>query len=232
MSSIAFHDQNGETAYLHGSERSWMNALAGSVAWAVVPTELEHLRLTFQFGSDRPVFNDHDGTPLSSFSLELNTALVLGSDPVALAARLHGQCELHAYVEGPHREWLAGLMEAGRACGVYRPDQGWESVIELLRARADAPVVTSYSVGDSFPTTHVIQDDPPVWTPTEIDEWGEPNWDAWYDLPTAEQWALCMTALRARPEMLLELSPGNLRRRFGHARSLVDLFCVPAAVAP
>ena len=84
-----------------------------------------------------------DGEAVNVFSATLNTAIVMGSDPIILSARLHGQCEIHTYVEGSNRRWLAGIIEQGRKSGIFRADSGWEDVIEHLRERDDEPVVTS-----------------------------------------------------------------------------------------
>jgi hypothetical protein len=90
------------------------------------------------------------GRDLDVFSIHLNTAMVLGGDELRLLARLHGQCEIHAHVEGEHLPWVAEIIERGLASGLYRRSMGWEELVPFLR-RADGPVVTSYSVCDSFP---------------------------------------------------------------------------------
>ena len=86
-----------------------------------------------------------------TFSVILNTALAIGNDALRLFARLHGQCELHAWIDGPNRAWAADIIDTGRAAGLYRADQGWEAVAKFLRSSKRGPVVTSYSVCDTFP---------------------------------------------------------------------------------
>ena len=162
-----------------GWERAWMGCFVRNIAAAFLPmtrgelvarinpahqlagetantgqrllADRVNLELSHGF-SGRQVLADHDGTPLRGFDLQLNTVLAFGSDPACLFARLDGQCELHAYVEAPHRAWLAAVIEAGRASGLYRVGAGWEDVVALLRSRDDEPVVTSYSVTESFPS--------------------------------------------------------------------------------
>ncbi|MBG0818350.1 hypothetical protein [Planomonospora sp. ID82291] len=107
------------------------------------------------------------GCKVSTFELALNTALQVGSAGVKLAARVYGQAEIHAFVEGPNRAWLAGVIDQGLAEGVlrrgFRPgsgidrgpvaawvETGWAAVTELLRARDDEPVVLSSTLGDTF----------------------------------------------------------------------------------
>jgi hypothetical protein len=148
---------------------------------------------------------------LGSWLFTLNTAIAVGNDPVRFLTRVHAQCELHAWVDGPDREWLAGIITAGLRSGVYRPGMGWDNVIALLLVRDDEPVVMSHSVTDQFPnpyaTTLVVGEDP----------------DAWYDLPTSEKWAGSMEWLRSQPGGL-QITPANLASlRFGHGLTVFDL---------
>ena len=72
-----------------------------------------------------------------------NTALVVGDDAVKLAVRLHMQAD-EAYVEGRNRSWLANIIAKGlEAGGVFRPDQGWSEVKELLRQTDSIALVAS-----------------------------------------------------------------------------------------
>jgi hypothetical protein len=147
-----------------------------------------------------------DGKRVDTFAAALNTAYVMGSDAVKLMARLHGQCELHAYVEGANRAWLAGIIERGREARVLRPKMGWEAAAEFLRSREDCPVVTSYSVCDQFPNHHIAGWEPPLAKYEDGEEYQDT--DAWYDLPAAEQWRAAMDGLRAAGGGL-ELKPDN-----------------------
>lgn len=165
----------------------------------------------------------HRGRRIDTFSLTLNTAMLLGNEQVRLAARLHGQCELHAWVDGPNRAWLADVMQAGVDSGIYRrrlpyhglngpelgrwSEQGWDDVIALLRERDDEPVVTSFSVTDQFPNEG------------PDGQYG----DDWYALGAAEQWRIGMEWLRQAPGNL-ELGPGQEGYRFEHNLTILDLF--------
>lgn len=115
-----------------------------------------------------------------------------GDDTTIFNARINAQCEIHCYVEGPDREWLAKIIEAGRIDGGIREGAGWESVIQLLRERNDQPVVCSYAVTDQFPNMGVCVE-AETW---EIPDDGELDWDDWYDLSPEDQWERGMFALR------------------------------------
>lgn len=203
---------------------------------------------------------DVAGHRLRSSNVGLNTALAAGSDPVRLAAKLHGWCEIHAWVEGPDRAWLAGIIDEGLRAGMYRkglwyadqPDGardkwsplGWEQVLELLRARDDEPVVTSYSVCDQFPNQDVADWEPTV-NPSWVPDWavtdGRNEWDemsaaeqdsyrrdhardSWYDLPAERRWELAMAGLR-RVRPWARFAPDTLAEvTFGPSVTVFDLF--------
>lgn len=235
MSRIYFHTQD-EDAEIHGSERHYFASLCAEMTYAVLRRHTEdseeapallrrafhhdHYMLSVRGGVFADRFRTHlivSDAPLllgdqevSIFSLVLNTALRLGSDPVRLAARLHGQCEIHAYVEGANRAWLADIIEQGRQFELYRSGQGWEDVVALLRRDATSPVVTSYSVCEQFPNAGIANWSPP------LDEDGEKDWDAWYGLSDQTRWEMALAGLRARRGGL-ELKPDDWSNfSFGH----------------
>lgn len=170
-----------------------------------------------------PALIQHRGHRIDTFSLALNTAMQLGNEQIRLAARLHAQCEVHAWVDGPNRAWLANVIENGLEAGIYRrrlayrdgseaepkwSDQGWDDVIGLLRSRDDEPVVTSSSVTDQFPNPG-----------PHATEYG----DSWYQLDDTNSWRIGMGWLRQAPGQL-ELRPNNKAYRFEHKLSILDLF--------
>lgn len=222
MSSIKFHSPSGMVE-VSGRERAYAGTLCHEMLCATLGingnfTESERYRRllhpdcyvlrerdnhlffdrlrTWIFAGFGAMFLLPDGRQTNVFECSLNTAVAMGSDPIRLLAKLHGQCEIHAYVEGSNRAWLANIIEQGVKDKILRlwPDVaygGWNAVVELLRSRDDEPVVTSYSVCDSFPNKYVAQ---------EYGEWvpepDDPEGDAWYDLPHAERWRLAMDGLR------------------------------------
>lgn len=250
MSRIYFKDSGGGFAEILGSERAHMTITLSELAFSFVPTGmwskdrlLEKLRPSFERPSNPDNHTDwlwfvdrlklhmaasgreslffHEGKPLSTFSLILNTALAVGSDALALFAKIHGACEIHARVEGPDRAWVADVIQQGLDSGLYRKGMGWPDLQVVLRERDDLPVVTSFSVTGSFPNEWIAQQG--GWQP-ELDEEDEPvNEDEFSELEDEERWRYCMTALRADSGTTV-ISPEGLRRRFGHEKSFLDLF--------
>lgn len=168
------------------------------------------------------------GVPLYSRDLELNTALVAGSDPVALAAKINAWCHLHCWVDGPDRAWMADVIELGLQTGLYRAGEGWEApragddgpgVVPLLLERDDEPVVLSYSVDDAFPNASIGDWMPPWpqgverrWDALSETQQGERRirQDEWYALDDDEQWATAMRGLEEQRPWA-RLAPETLR---------------------
>lgn len=213
MSRIYFVSQDGE-AQLSGSERAYAGSLCSDLfasalglsrymrpeeiaAYVRVLFPTEHYLHTMRHDTREAVESIRTALAVGPehFTASLNTTLAMGSDAVKLLARLHGQCEIHAYVLGEDRAWLADIIKSGRTSGVLRADMGWESVAELLSAKSDGPVVTSYSVCDGFPNAGVAG-----WK-------DDRDGDGWYDLPDAEQWDRAWAALSQ--DNGLRLNPAN-----------------------
>lgn len=242
MSSIAFHEL-GRTTRVSGRERAMMGRLCHSmliaqighrddwkdwVPYVIAPdhylADMARETLTFE-GISR--FNRSvethlhvgdsmylDGEPLCLFSLQLNSAIEWGSERMRLIAKLHGQCEIHAYCEENDRAWLAELIDQAVEDKLLRPDawgyDGWPAVSAMLRD-GRGPVVTSYSVCDSFPT--------PTLDPALAEH--EDPWEAWEEKTEVEQWEIGMAALRAEPG--LQINPERISHRYGHKMSGHDL---------
>lgn len=211
MSRIYFHSRHGEAAVL-GSERAWFGNLVDRFGIAMLDTR-QHYDLIAAVMPDRHFealipaaradalglalrFNDDplvvDGKPYEAFSIMLNTVLAYGNDSMRFVARMHGQCEMHAWVAGENRAWLADIIEAAPST-ICRADQGWEAAVALLRERDDEPVVTSYSVTESFPNPYDSDwmdgygDDYRTLSEAQQSAFDERG-DAWYELPNDEKW--------------------------------------------
>lgn len=205
MSRVYFHSPSDGTAELRGSERAHMRLLAYDLAFACFHTDFmrdndplfasvppsvglyssqgdrfrQRFRTWLSVGEGGFLV---DGLNIDKDDLVLNTALAIGGDPLRLFVRLHAQCEIHTWVEGPDRAWLAGIIGEGLGTGIMRPHQGWDDVQRLLLRRDDEPVVTSFSGTDTFPSVNLAG-------------WDEEP-DDWYDVPADVQWTRAMEGLR------------------------------------
>lgn len=247
MSRIYFHSPSGE-AELRGSERAYASCLIADLFRSCLfldkvssddhvrsylallghPTSLvtqanwslydqARVMVTSASGENALIL---DGERVGVFDLHCNTALVVGSDPIKLLARLTGACELHTWVDGPNRAWLAGIIHRGISDGIYRsqyrsPGQptsssGWNDVYNFLLSSAVEPVVTSYSVCDAFPNLSAAREG--GWTGTQ---------SQWYKLEPQERWNLGITGIR---ESDLEMSPDNWDDfRFSSGKTAFDV---------
>jgi len=217
MSRIYFHSQEFDDAEVRGSERAWMGCLISDIMLAVLgdlkdaepwlkrllkPGHYLHSSTGYDFARNAATFlkvgmDDKlwlpNGTTVETWTVGLNTALILGGDALKLFVRLHAQCEIHCWIEGAKdKQWLADIIEAGLEKGPMRQKQGWESVIALLRREGDFPVVCSYSVCDQFPNYGSLPEDHPLKLRTDED-----RHEAFYELPAEESWEACMKGLRS-----------------------------------
>lgn len=213
MSGVYFHARGREPVRLAGAERHYANLLVADLSCAVLGTlgPLDAKRLEPALIDQRRARDPRllstlirigdpllqvDGTPLHTWHLSLQTGVAVGNDALRLLTRVTAQCEIHGYVEGPNRAWLAGIIDAGRASCVLRRDMGWEAVAALLREADDAPVVMSYSVTDSFPSYGAA---------CLAGFHHARGYDAWEELDDAQQWAFALGGIRSRAG--LELRP-------------------------
>lgn len=176
---------------------------------------------------------DVAGVRLHSGNIDLNTALVAGSDPIRLAAKIHGWCESHLWVDGPDRVWLAGIIDQGLTAGLYRQGAGWDQIKAGLESRDDEPVVMSYSVSESFPNQFLGGWMPP-WPEGVPETWDaltaeqrrerDERQDAWYEIDPAEKWRIAFDALTSS-KAWLHLTPESLAEvTFSTSVTVYDLF--------
>lgn len=233
MSYLAFHFQEGVELHLKGAERHYLGSIVDNAAFGAIgfvaglyssdaieslkpfipegwlskqrdgQRLAEDFKLNFSWGK---TFLTWRGKDIKSFSLLLNTAIVAGSDPVALAAKMHGTCEIHGRFLGKDRAWLADVIEQGVDTGIFRRSfwaprdptaelrvmmrqpvteeeaemvvhsMGWTEIIEQLRTSDKGAVVMSYSVTDGFPEM------PKDWTPKEPLRAPESDWETLRDI--------------------------------------------------
>lgn len=171
MSRIIFETKD-KVAEVRGSERFYMSYITSKLAEAFLDVDVNKNLIIkalpanhyLKFGKPDSAFWATDikgallsgnlplvvdGKTIDAWHLVLNTATTVGSDAMKLAVRIHAQCEIHAWVKGENRAWVANILEEGLG-EIFREESGWESVITLLREANDEPVVMSYSVTDGF----------------------------------------------------------------------------------
>ncbi|QKW15362.1 hypothetical protein [Verrucosispora sp. NA02020] len=252
MSYIAFHTRE-QTGYISGSERAHVDILVRKTAAQHRRSVFGHdspdrpslLRKAvnwpgdttrsnrFDQWSDTHIAVSHDKglhailpdgpTAETLLNIDLNTVIAHGTPAVQLVARISGQCEVHAFVEGTDRAWFADHIDAATNAGVLRRDMscyplradnpnGWTEVAQLVRSTDSGPIVMSYSVCDGFPNRETA-----AWPDSLPDQDENPDdFDAaeqvWMALSPAERWDQAMAGLRRKAETawLLRISPDNL----------------------
>lgn len=231
MSSIIFTSKE-DKALVGGRERAWCGQFVSRVHEGVVG--LDGFEICYgrdavleAFGKGVGWWGRHllRAGPFQEVRLEgvewpwevaLNSALIVGGDALKFCARVHAQCEIHGFVRGPNRNWLANIVERGLATKVLREEtqgygNGWRDVVDLLRARDDGPVVMSYSVCDEFPS--------------RTQNWSDENdGDDWYELPFEKRWDLAFAELEAE-DRGLEMKPDDWADYFfGDGRNGFDMY--------
>jgi len=181
-----------EGHYLHDLDRSPQHFQSSLKTWLAVGS--------MSFGDNGYMVLNGKKHPL--FDLQLNTAQKMGGNALKLAARIHGQCEIHLWVDGPNRMWLADMIEDSCKRMIFRREQGWDSVVKFLLSSSEKPVVCSYSVCEQFPNCHLAEQGGFV-VPV-ID--GERMTDAFYDLSDEDKWNFAFKGLTST-ERGLELKP-------------------------
>lgn len=252
MSSISFNSPT-ETVDVRGTERAWFNVLIRDIGGGILhPSwnedilrpalpEGHYLLQSFsgkgwdeQFRTSASVGDLRlmvDNDPIDISDAILNTAFAVGNDALKLAARIHGSCEIHCWVDGHNRGWLAGIIKNADA-GIFRADRGWGEVAAMLLRRDDEPVVLSYSVCDGFPNSESSEHMPPWpegvperWDALspEVQEQREELAESFYDLTGDEQWASGMSWLR-KQSTGLELRPDTWDAfRFAHGLDVMQV---------
>lgn len=235
MSAVYFNSPTSESK-LRGSERAYMGTICVDIAsgvlasssWRSVESKLSRIsNCSYPLDSMMAVRSwltaaydgklTFNGETYPSFEVVLNTVIATASPALCLLARMHGSCEIHAWVAEWDRLWFADVIEQGRKDNILRPDQGWEDVMEHFRQGPPGPIVMSFSVTDSFPNRFVSD-----WVKPADDEDGE----TWYDLDDEKQWELSMSALKKDP--YLQITPENLTTQgFGAGTSLWDALQSP-----
>lgn len=257
MSRVYFHSFDDE-AIVRGSERAHMSIVISDIMMAAIGNPRyakEWLQPLFPPGhymrdiADEYRFEQSAKSALSAgwkplvlpsgkkvdlFTLALNTALVMGGDTVKLFARLHGQCEIHCWIEGrKDKQFIADLIKKGREQGLMRENEGWEDVVALLEKPDDSAVVCSYSVCEQFPNWGMLPDDHDLKVKyreakekndgdADCDECYKIS-DQFYDMSHEDQWEECMKTLRASADGLRITKKGWEKFFYGDGTTALNL---------
>lgn len=123
----------------------------------------------------------------------INTAVVAGSDPIALLTRIHAYSEEGLLVGGMDRSWLAGIIDAGLGAHILRDKPGWESVAELLRSDSRSPAIITTSQGVSLSWLQGAAAGFYAAGQSDKERWA--GQEAFEALPEAERWDRSIGAL-------------------------------------
>lgn len=212
MSYIAFHSKHHLDVHVRGSERFYMQNVMTDMAAAILPhgvgrphpfsrlipdTDRDWRTLLAGNNADRWVstyLSSHADTKLffngelhETTETVLNTILALDSDVLSLMCKIWGNCESHGWFPPENHNWFADVMRQGLDRHILRSDAGWEKVIKMFEADLSDPIVMSYSVTDGFPNAELAGK-----SYEEEEEW-------WETTSEAEQWDVCMAALKEKP---------------------------------
>jgi hypothetical protein len=199
MSYIAFESQQG-LVEIGGRERARMGVIVNDVAWAMESRGRPH-------GSPQDEYRaklDYSGAfSDGNFGERLGWLCLIGDDVTKLIAHVHGQCEIHGWVHPDDGEWFAGLIDGAVARGLLngdRPGQyGTWSEVGALALRSTTPLVSSYSVCDSWPDPHQIAEQrPDLFNPTgPAVSSDDVLYDAWAALGSEEQGRIADEAIQS-----------------------------------
>lgn len=207
MSCIYFHVKDGEPFRLTGRERAYAGIFTNDLAIAVTRTlgftgyqglgervlrpghSLAHHIGKREFDQnwalylhvEHPDIAVAPGRYVDAWHLNLNTAFRVGGDAVKLLARLHAQCEVHCFIKGKNRQFIADTISQGVSDGILR--EPFTALASWLES-ADADVVCSYSVCEQFPRW--------VHDPNDEDNGHPGDWD--------QQFAALDSLLELNPE--------------------------------
>jgi len=207
MSAILFHQRDAPDVRLRGAERFWYGHVLESIAYSFIPNHARGI--------------DYDP---KQFAMKLNTALRLGNEFVRWMARVHGQCEIFAWIHGDDREFFADLLERGCREGLFRhklekADMGYTTLITSLRCYS-GPVVMSYSVTERFPSNTVDG----ISAEYEHGSFDDEESEEWNNLTDEQRWDVAFLAL-SNNDHKLRIEPAHITTdcyRFGSGDDFLD----------
>lgn len=160
MSHIAFESDAGRVE-VSGSERAWMGLYIENLAWAVREQYVDSpFAESAADAYNRKIIHKWSNPDPDNFGKTLGYACLVGNDVTKLLSHIHGQCEIHGWVHSDDGEWFASLIEDAVERGMLRVFEhnnygSWQDVADLARS-STTPLVSSYSVTDSWPNLYLI----------------------------------------------------------------------------
>lgn len=194
MSYIGFESAAGRVE-IGGRERARMGVLIEDLAWVMHSrgmgssmslVEAHQAKLAYRYGPDEN----------SAFGERLGWVCLIGDDVMKLLAHIHGQCEIHGWVHPDDGAWFASLIDEAVVRGLLGEDGrggrygSWSDVAELAR-QSTTPMVSDYSVCESWPDPYQITQERPDLFPSPwvraVDDADDAIDEAWGQLGVVEQ---------------------------------------------
>ena len=211
MSLLTFHSRTGDVQ-LSGREVANITLMAEhALARELAQPAYRHLRAELELPAPGTMFYMSQVSWLASdgethhvqgqdvYLFDLAFTIWYQQQPAAgILCWLYDQALGHGWIAVPDQQAFAAEIQAALDAGVARPGMGWDGICSLLHSgRGD--VVTSISVGNGFPDSRLALR-AGTWSPGHRNPGDPDELDAlWDELGHAEQWELCMRALRIQP---------------------------------
>jgi hypothetical protein len=158
------------------------------------------------FGDDQlQIGNQHAGVT----EVVTNTAIVAGSGPIALLARIHASAEDGLFVDAAHTNWLANIIDTGVQTNILRDHRGgWNNAAQLLRKTTGPVLITTQSSASAkLAAAAGIYSD----QQTEEQQWAAE--EQFESMPFTQQWDRSIDELQAARsgdrDWWLTLAPEN-----------------------
>jgi hypothetical protein len=211
MSYLTFHGQTGETR-LSGREVHHISLMADTaLARELARPGYGHLRAELELPHPSSTFfasqvswlaGDGEARHIQGhdvYLIEVAFNLLCQQQPAAgILCWLYDQALGHGWIAAADQQAFAAEIQAALHAGIARPAMGWDTICSLLQS-GTGDVVTSLSLGNEFPDPQFALE-AGIWSPRLRDPDDPDERDMrWGQLPPAEQWGLCMRALRAQP---------------------------------
>ena len=212
VSYLTFHSRTGDVQ-LSGREVADISLTAEhSLARELARPEYRRLRAELQLPAPGTTFYTSQVSWLASdgethhvqgqdvYLFDLALTIWYQQQPAAgILCWLYDQALGHGWIAVADQQAFAAEIQAALGAGVARAGMGWDGICSLLHSDPGNVVTSLPSVGNDFPDAQLALR-AGTWPPG-LPNPGDPDeLDAlWDQLGRAEQWELCMQALRGQP---------------------------------